>query len=188
MIRWCEMIKWMAAAITAGAVGAGGAAAPPPDEIITTPPELEFKGVTAQIEEVTSPNVVVVAGLGPCALIGVRVVAPDDPYYDKAKKFVKERVAGKKVRVEICPNIPVNDQGQKRALVFYREGERWLNLSISLVEAGLARVADVPGCHVATKAWLQYEKEAREAGRGIWSELKTHAPMTSDVPDESDFK
>jgi hypothetical protein len=158
------------------------------DEITKTPARLEIEPVTATCEEVLAPNVVLVKILGECALIGVQPVKKKSPYYGEGVAFVKERVAGKEVRVEVCPNIPVNEKGQDRAIIYYRGDGKWWNLNIELIRAGLAKVADVPGCHVPTKAWLGYEKEARNARRGMWADVPTPKPSSSEGPDISDFE
>jgi len=158
------------------------------DEITETPPELGFKAVKATCEEVLTPYLVRLEVLGDCALIGVTVMPKTDPYYGKALQFVKDRVAGKEVRVEVCPNIPQNSQGQNRVLVYYWNGDEWVNLSIDLIAAGLAKVADVPGCHVPTKGWLAIESGARKARLGLWATFKEPGAMKTDKPDLSDFE
>jgi hypothetical protein len=157
------------------------------EEIVKTPAGLEFEAVTATCEEVVAPNVLRVKILGECALIGVQPMARDDPYYRAAFEFVRSRAYGRDVRVEVCPKMPVNEQGQNRAVVYYYQDGRWVNLSIDLINAGLAKVADVPGCHVPTKAWLEYEKAARKARRGMWASFAEPSGPTSDKPDISDF-
>ncbi len=165
----------------------GFAAAAPGEEITKTPAALEFEAVTATCEEVVAPNVVLVKVLGECALIGVQPMARDDPYYREALEFVRSRVYGREVRVEVCPNIPVNDKGQDRAVIYYRRDGKWWNLNVELIGAGLAKVADVPGCHVPTKAWLEYEKAARKARLGMWAEFVERSGPASEKPDISDF-
>jgi len=174
-------------AITAGALALANVLLAAEEEAEKTPAGLEFEAVTATCEEVVAPNVIKVKLLGECALIGVQPMKRDDPYYRAALEFVRMRVRGVDVRVEVCPNIPVNEQGQNRAVVYYYEAGKWVNLSIELIDAGLAKVADVPGCHVPTKAWLEYEKAARKAKRGMWEGFVEHAGPTTDEPDISDF-
>jgi hypothetical protein len=182
----------LAAAVLAFGVGAGAAVSdtPPaaPEEGEETPPALEIQPVTANCDGVVSPEVISVKTLGEVTLIGVQPIPENAAYYGQALKFVKDRVAGEQVRVEVCPNIPHNEQGRTRAVVYFRQDEKWTNLSIALVEAGLAKVADVPGCHVPTKAWLTYENAARLAHRGMWKDWQPGKAMTSDKPDESDFQ
>jgi endonuclease YncB( thermonuclease family) len=158
------------------------------EEIEKTPAGLQMEPVTATCEEVLAPNVVRVKVLGECALIGVRPVDKKADYYGEALSFVKERVAGQEVRVEVCPNIPANEKGQNRAVIYYRRDGKWWNLNVELISAGLARVADVPACHVPTKSWLTYEKEARDARRGMWKDVSTPEPSSSEGPDISDFE
>ena len=170
--------------LTVGLLGASFAAE---DEITKTPAVLEFEAVTATCEEVLAPNVVRVRILGECALIGVQPLKKTSPYYEEALTFVRERVAGREVRVEVCPNIPVNERGQDRAVIYYRRDGKWWNLNVELIGAGLAKVADVPGCHVPTKSWLTYEKEARDARLGMWADVPERKGTTSDKADISDF-
>jgi hypothetical protein len=157
------------------------------EEIEKTPAGLEFEAVTATCEEVVAPHVLRVKILGECALIGVQPMGRDDPYYRAALEFVRSRAYGRDVRVEVCPNMPVNERGQNRAVVYYFQDGKWVNLNVDLIGAGLAKVADVPGCHVPTKAWLEYEKAARTAKRGIWATFAESTGSTGDKPDISDF-
>lgn len=172
---------------------AAGAAEPAPPaagtaEVADTPPALGIKPVEAQVEKVLSPNIVVVKGLGEVAFIGLQPVPADAKYYRDALKMVKDKVEGQTVRVEVCPNIPANDRGQTRAIVYYKVGTEWSNLSVILIRAGLARVSDAPGCHVPMKAWLAYENEARSNRLGMWKDWVAPKPSTSDKPSESDFE
>jgi endonuclease YncB( thermonuclease family) len=169
-------------------VGLAAASFAAEDEITKTPAGLEIEPVTATCEEVLAPNVVRVRVLGECALIGVQPVGKKAPYYGEALSFVRERVAGREVRVEVCPNIPANEKGQNRAVIYYRRDGKWWNLNVELISAGLAKVADVPACHVPTKSWLTYQKEARDARRGMWTDLPVPKPSTSEGPDISDFE
>lgn len=169
------------------ALGLAAAGSAAEEEITKTPAGLEIEPVTATCEEVVAPNVVRVKILGECALIGVQPMARNDPYYREALEFVRSRVYGRDVRVEVCPNIPVNEKGQDRAVIYYRRDGKWWNLNVELIGAGLAKVADVPGCHVPTKSWLTYEKEAREARLGMWADVATPKPSSSEGPDISDF-
>lgn len=158
------------------------------EEIITTPPELEIKPVVGTCEEVLAPYRLRIRTLGVCDLIGIVKMDSSDRYYDKAVKFVKDHVLGKEVRVEICPNVPQTPEGQYRAIIYYRREDKWYNLNVELLRAGLARVTDVPRCHVSTKAWFAYETEARNARLGIWENFKKPTPAQSDKPDISDFE
>ena len=126
--------------------------------------------VEGECTAVNSANVIIVKDLGEVALIGVRESSPgDDCYYD-AMKLLKSRVLNQKVKIEVCPNMPMNEKEQVRAVVYYSDGDTWLNVAIELIEEGLARVALVPSCHVDTKAYLEYEKKAKKARRGIWED------------------
>jgi len=179
------MRKRVALLAAAAVLAAAGTAAE--EEITKTPPALEFEAVTATCEKILAPHLLSVQILGECALLGVQPVAKDEPYFRAGVEFLRTRVYNQEVRVEVCPNIPVNETGQKRAVIYYREEGEWRNLNIELIRAGLAKVADVPGCHVPTKAWLEYEKEARREGSGIWAGQAEPGRQLSPEPDISDF-
>lgn len=126
--------------------------------------------VEGRCTDVNSANVITIMDLGEVALIGVREASPgDDGYYD-AVRFLEKRLLDRDVQVEVCPNLPMNEKGQVRAVIYYDDGGTWLNVAIELIEDGLARVALVPMCHVDTKAYLEYEKKAKKARRGIWED------------------
>ncbi len=177
-----SIVKVLILTVAASAAGFGAQ-----EEMTTTPAGLEFEAVAAMCEEVLAPNVVRVRILGECALIGVQPPKKTSPSYGEALAFVKERVAGREVRVEVCPNIPVNEKGQKRAVIYYRRDGKWWNLNVELIGAGLAKVADVPGCHVPTKSWFTYEKEARDARLGMWADFDEPKKAASDKADVADF-
>lgn len=126
--------------------------------------------VEGKCTAVNSANVITIKDLGEVALIGVREASPDDDYYYEAVKLLKKRLLDREVRIEVCPNLPMNEKGQVRAVIYYADGGTWLNVAIELIEGGLARVAIVPSCHVDTKAYLEYEKKAKKARRGLWED------------------
>jgi endonuclease YncB( thermonuclease family) len=126
--------------------------------------------VEGECTAVNSANVITIKDLGEVALIGVREASPDDDYYYDAVKFLKARLLDREVQIEVCPNLPMNEKGQVRAVIYYDDGDTWLNVAIELIEEGLARVAIVPSCHVDTKAYLEYEKKAKKARRGLWED------------------
>jgi endonuclease YncB( thermonuclease family) len=126
--------------------------------------------VEGECTAVNSANVITIKDLGEVALIGVREASTDDDYYYDAVKLLKKRLLDREVQIEVCPNLPMNEKGQVRAVIYYADGGAWLNVAIELIEEGLARVAIVPSCHVDTKAYLEYEKRAKKARRGLWKD------------------
>lgn len=132
--------------------------------------DVDMGVVEGECTAVDSANAITVKDLGEVALIGVREASKNDSYYYDAEKFLERRLLNQKVKIEVCPNMPMNDEGQIRAVVYYSDGGKWLNVAIELIEEGLGRVAIVPSCHVDTKAYLEYEKIAKKARRGLWKD------------------
>lgn len=132
--------------------------------------DVDMGVVEGECTAVDSANAITVKDLGEVALIGVREASKNDSYYYDAEKFLERRLLNQKVKIEVCPNMPMNDEGQIRAVVYYSDGGKWLNVAIELIEEGLGRVAIVPSCHVDTKAYLEYEKKAKKARRGLWKD------------------
>jgi endonuclease YncB( thermonuclease family) len=126
--------------------------------------------VEGECTAVNSANAITIKDLGEVALIGVREASAGDDYYYEAVKLLKIRLLDREVQIEVCPNLPMNENGQVRAVIYYDDGDAWLNVAIELIEEGLARVALVPMCHVDTKAYLEYEKKAKKARRGLWED------------------
>jgi endonuclease YncB( thermonuclease family) len=126
--------------------------------------------VEGECTNVNSANVITIKDLGEVALIGIRETSKSDGYYYNAVDLLERCVLDQEVKIEVCPNMPMNEKGQVRAVVYYSDGGIWLNVAIELVEEGLARVAIVPSCHVDTKAYLEYEKKAKKARRGLWED------------------
>ena len=126
--------------------------------------------VEGECTAVNSANVITIRDLGEVGLIGVREVSPGDDYYYEAVNLLKTRLLDREVQIEVCFNLPMNEKGQIRAVIYYADGGAWLNVAIELIEEGLARVALVPMCHVDTKAYLEYEKKAKKARRGLWED------------------
>ena len=107
---------------------------------------------------------------GPIRFIGINAPEYDQPLYREAREAVERRVAGQEVGLEICPIQPKDRYGRSRAVVYFRQGEEWVNLNRLLVKEGWARIDDYQPCHVrASQQWREEEEEARGARRGMWA-------------------
>jgi endonuclease YncB( thermonuclease family) len=120
---------------------------------------------------IDGPNLVTVEGLDQIRLVGVQPPGEESQFYGKAKGYLEGKLLGKIVRIEVDPYLPKTSTGQIRAVVYYREDDKWLNVGIDLIEKGYAKVAVVPGSYFDSKVYLTYEKEARNAKRGLWKEM-----------------
>lgn len=100
----------------------------------------------------------------------VQIVAPlpidDDPKAAAlAKASLAEIAAGKSATLYLASDAP-DRYGRWAAAAVLIEGKRWLEAT--LLERGMARVFPSTNDPCMT-ALLAYERKARDAGRGIWS-------------------
>lgn len=119
---------------------------------------------------VDGANLVTVEGLDQIRLVGIQPPGEESKYYDKAVGYLKDKLLGNVIRVEVDPDLPKTTTGQIRAVVYYDKNEKWINVGIELIEKGYAKVAIVPGSYFDTKVYLSYEKEARAEKRGLWKD------------------
>ncbi len=120
-----------------------------------------------KVTEVKSANAVIFnygAGQYPITLVGVDVPR-EGPITKQAKAFITELVLGKNVRMRFQGRL---ENGNIRARLFTDDPKIGIkDVSVELVRAGLARQPkgfDFKYGHLA-----KAEKEARDAGRGLWA-------------------
>ncbi|GAB4252445.1 MAG: hypothetical protein Kow00109_28070 [Acidobacteriota bacterium] len=147
--------------VGAGDVGATAIAPPPrPDQ------DLHL------VERVVDGDTIIVAGLGRVRLLGVdapesvKPDAPVDPFGPEAAKFTKDRLDGRRVRLEFDTER-IDDYGRRLAYVFLPDGGFFNAL---LVEAGLAVAFPSPALKYRREL-LEAEDQARRRGAGVWSLL-----------------
>jgi hypothetical protein len=109
---------------------------------------------------VESPSLLQVEGVGTVRLIGVQVTE-GTPEASKALDLVKKLVEGKLVRIDVCPVLPKDEQGNVRAEVFYAEKGQWLSLNRRLIREGLAKLVAEPNCHIDFTAWQPSKPKAK---------------------------
>jgi len=110
---------------------------------------------------------------GPIRLIGVDAPEHDEDFFTEAQQFVAQRVDGKEVRLEICPITPKDRYGRYRAIVFFRDGDQWVNLNRLLVAQGMAVISDYRPCHIsAEEEWREDEQHARQSALGVWAKSR----------------
>jgi endonuclease YncB( thermonuclease family) len=130
----------------------------------------------AQLRRATVTRVLAGALLHLSTGEAVRLIGVDPPEPRPAKKpgqafgpeaaaFAVQLVEGKKVRLE-C-DVPRQDQS-KRLLAYVYVGDLMLNAE--LVRQGYAQVATVPPNVKYQELFLQLQREAQEAKRGLWGE------------------
>ena len=109
---------------------------------------------------VESPSLLQVEGVGTVRLIGVQVTE-GTPEASKALDLEKKLVEGKLVRIDVCPVLPKDEQGNVRAEVFYAEKGQWLSLNRRLIREGLAKLVAEPNCHIDFTAWQPSKPKAK---------------------------
>lgn len=121
---------------------------------------------------VENPVLIECEVMGYIRLIGLKGLSEDSEYFDSGLEFVKERIEGKEVMLDIDHINPHTEEGYIRAVVYYDKSGKWWNLNVEMVEEGITRVVPVLNSHVDPKAWLTEEKRARSERRGIWENFK----------------
>jgi len=86
------------------------------------------------------------------------------PYAREAKAFNKRLVQGKRVRLEL--DVEHRDKYKRLLAYVYLEDGTFVNAE--LVRLGFARILMIPPNVRHADLFLKYQREAREAGRGLW--------------------
>lgn len=89
----------------------------------------------------------------------------EEPGGEEAKRWLAQRLGGQKIRLET--DVEKKDKYDRLLAHVFTESGRHLNLE--LVENGLATVNIYPPNLRYTKALLQAEERAEQAGIGLWS-------------------
>lgn len=119
---------------------------------------------------VLSPVLIESELFGLVRLLGLTEISEDNKYYKPAEEYVKERVEEQRIMLDVDGISPVDELGHIRAVVYYKNEGRWVNLNIEMVQLGYARVMPIANSQIDPKAWFEYEKIARQEGTGIWEE------------------
>lgn len=133
----------------------------------TTPsaPEVNWRTVTRVIDgnSIVLDDGEEVELLGVMPVQAVRSSSAQDRSGEAAKDLVQQMVEGEKVRLEYDPKVKESN-GAPPAYV-YLEGGMLLNSEI--IRRGYGRAASDPDYRYKEE-FAEYEREAREAGRGLW--------------------
>ncbi|MEK6531827.1 MAG: thermonuclease family protein [Deltaproteobacteria bacterium] len=98
--------------------------------------------------------------------IGMDTPERKEPFYQKAKQRNAELVAGKAVRLKVCPENPSDKYGRTLAWVYADD----VFVNEALLREGLARVLIIPPCGTPkAKEFRRIESEARQRKAGIWA-------------------
>ena len=108
-----------------------------------------------------------VEGVSEVRLIGVdtpETYGGQEPFGAEASAFTKDRLAGQRVVLELDAE-KIDQYGRLLAYVYLPRGEMF---NERLVRQGYAQVATFPPNVRYTDRFLEAQREAREAGRGLW--------------------
>ncbi len=108
-----------------------------------------------------------VRGLSRVRLIGIdtpEVYFGTQPYGPEASAFAKQRLDGEEVRLELDVQ-KVDPYGRLLAYVYLPNGEMF---NETLLEEGYAQVATFPPNVKYVERFLEAQREARAANRGLW--------------------
>ncbi len=101
-------------------------------------------------------------------LIGIDTPEKDRPYYSEAKEFNRKLVEGKPARLDY--DIEKTDRYGRTLAYLYLEDGTFVNAE--MIRSGYANLYTFPPNLKHTEEFLALQREARQAGRGLWS-LKT---------------
>ncbi len=101
----------------------------------------------------------------------VRYIGIDTPeigecYYNEARLKNIELVYHKTVFLDVCEKEPTDKYGRTLAYVYVND----LFVNAELLKGGYARTLTIPPCIDHAQEFKQYEKQAKEEGRGMWSD------------------
>jgi micrococcal nuclease len=95
--------------------------------------------------------------------IGINTPERDQPYYEEAAALNRQLVAGKPVQLEF--DVETFDQYGRSLAYVWMDG---LMVNLEIVRQGYANTLTIPPNVRYEKEFRQAEREAREAGRGLW--------------------
>ena len=143
---------------------------------------------TFQVKEVVDGDTIVLEDGTKVRYIGLNTPERDRPFYQEASEANRKLVEGRKVRLE-SDTVGIDRYGRALAYVFVgnstgsSQGETFVNLE--LLRQGYANVFTVPPNVKYEELFREAEREAREAGRGLWANRETGvkiAHIEADAP------
>jgi Micrococcal nuclease (thermonuclease) homologs len=105
-------------------------------------------------------------------LYGIDCPENKQAFGQRAKHFTSEKVFGKIVKVE---PVDTDRYGRTVGLVIYDNGE---SLSERLVDSGYAWVYARYCKKAQCERWIEIERQAKEAKRGLWKDVSPVPPWT----------
>lgn len=132
----------------------------PPPATSPAPPGLE----AVTVAQVLDGDTVELSNSRRVRYIGINTPEYGQPYYAEATALNRQLVEGKNVQLEF--DVETFDQYDRSLAYVWSEG-RLVNLEI--IQQGYANAFTVPPNVRYEKEFREAEREAREAGRGLWA-------------------
>ena len=116
--------------------------------------------------------------------IGIDTPEQGEPFCYEATEYNRKMVGGKAIRLE--KDVSETDKyGRLLRYVYYQDGDKWYQVNGSLVYAGVAVVSTYPPDVKYQDKFLQWQRDARANGRGIWgSPPFPHTAPGNDQPSQ----
>ena len=112
-----------------------------------------------------------------CAYIGLFAPEPDNPVSSQALQYSKDLLEGKTVRLEF-DELKRDGYGSLLAYVYCDQ----VFVNAELIKRGYASVMIISPNTRHGEDFLKFEREAREAGRGLWAKPDEIASPTPSIP------
>lgn len=128
------------------------------------------QGLSAVVERVIDGDTVVLATQERIRYIGVDTPEmhhpkkPVEAYAREAKEFNRRLVEGKAIRLEF--DVERHDKYGRLLAYVYLEDGTFVNAE--LIRQGYAQILTIPPNVKYADLFLKHQREAREAGRGLW--------------------
>jgi micrococcal nuclease len=136
---------------------------------------------TFRVKEVVDGDTIVLEDGTKVRYIGINTPERDRPFYEEATDANRKLVEDREVRLEF-DTVQIDRYGRTLAYVFVRgstsssQGETFVNLE--LLCQGYANAFTVPPNVKYEELFRDTEREAREAGRGLWATQETGVKIT----------
>ncbi len=111
--------------------------------------------------------------------IGIDTPEQSEPFCYEATEYNRKMVGGKTIRLE--RDVSETDKyGRLLRYVYYQDGDKWYQVNGSLVYAGVAVVSTYPPDVKYQDRFLEWQRDARVNGRGVWGSTPPSQPPPCD--------
>ena len=141
---------------------------PTPAPTLSRPAPTPGGAQTFRVKEVVDGDTIVLENGTRVRYIGLNTPERDRPFYEEATEANRKLVEGREVRLELDA-VEIDQYGRTLAYVFV--GDTFVNLE--LLRQGYANAYTVPPNVRYEALFREAEREAREAGRGLWAIQET---------------